>query len=57
MLVLLLTCCEYQEARKGMAAAGKVNVSDLEEKPVDDEPLVFANKQVRLCNLFGASIL
>ncbi|XP_021714834.1 pre-mRNA-processing protein 40A-like isoform X1 [Chenopodium quinoa] len=33
---------DLQEARKGMAAAGKV---DLSEKPTNDEPLVFANKQ------------
>lgn len=30
-----------------MAVAGKINVTPVEEKPVDDEPLVFANKQVR----------
>lgn len=36
---------DLEEARKGMAAAGKVNVSELEEKITDDEPLVFANKQ------------
>lgn len=36
---------DLEEARKGMAAAGKVNVSESEDKTVDDEPLVFANKQ------------
>lgn len=31
-----------------MAVAGKVNVTPVEEKSVDDEPLVYANKQVYL---------
>lgn len=36
-----------QEAKKVMAVAGKVNVTPpLEEKANDEEPLVFANKQV-----------
>lgn len=29
-----------------MAVAGKINVTPVEEKTQDDEPLVFANKQV-----------
>ncbi|KAM7280753.1 hypothetical protein ACFE04_007887 [Oxalis oulophora] len=36
---------DIEEAKKGMAAAGKVNVTASEEKPVDVEPLVFASKQ------------
>ncbi|EXC51391.1 Pre-mRNA-processing factor 40-A-like protein [Morus notabilis] len=36
---------DIEEAKKGMAVAGKINVTPVEEKPVDDEPLVFANKQ------------
>lgn len=36
---------DIEEAKKGMAVAGKVNVTPVEEKPVDDEPFVFANKQ------------
>lgn len=36
----------WQEALKGMAVAGKVNETVLEEKSADDEPLVFANKLV-----------
>lgn len=36
---------DIEEARKGMAVAGKVNETVLEEKSADDEPLVFANKQ------------
>ncbi|KAK6939748.1 WW domain [Dillenia turbinata] len=36
---------DIEEAKKGMAVAGKVNVTPLEEKAADDEPLVFANKQ------------
>lgn len=39
-------CCYLQEAKKGMATAGKVNVTPVEEKVPDDEPLVYANKQV-----------
>lgn len=35
-----------QEAKKGMAVAGKINVTPLEEKPVEDELLVYATKQV-----------
>ncbi|KAJ4965047.1 hypothetical protein NE237_016896 [Protea cynaroides] len=36
---------DLEEAKKGMAVAGKINVTPLEEKTVDDEPLVYANKQ------------
>ncbi|GMH23206.1 hypothetical protein Nepgr_025049 [Nepenthes gracilis] len=36
---------DLEEARKGMAVAGKVNVAQVEEKTIDDEPLVFSNKQ------------
>ncbi|GAB4839275.1 hypothetical protein Ancab_028802 [Ancistrocladus abbreviatus] len=36
---------DLEEAKKGMAVAGKVNVSQVEEKAIDDEPLVFASKQ------------
>ncbi|XVF64223.1 hypothetical protein PTKIN_Ptkin09bG0151300 [Pterospermum kingtungense] len=36
---------EIEEVKKGMATAGKVNVTPVEEKVPDDEPLVYANKQ------------
>lgn len=36
----------WQEAKKGMAVAGKVNATPAEEKTLDDEPLVYASKQV-----------
>ncbi|KAM7280653.1 hypothetical protein ACFE04_007787 [Oxalis oulophora] len=36
---------DIEEAKKGVDAAGKVNVTTSEEKPVDIEPLVFVNKQ------------
>ncbi|XP_062019148.1 pre-mRNA-processing protein 40A isoform X3 [Rosa rugosa] len=36
---------DIEEAKKGMAVAGKVNVTPLEEKAIDDEPLVYASKQ------------
>ncbi|XP_042506427.1 pre-mRNA-processing protein 40A-like isoform X2 [Macadamia integrifolia] len=36
---------DLEEAKKGMAVAGKTNVTPLEEKTVDEEPLVYANKQ------------
>ncbi|XP_043713830.1 pre-mRNA-processing protein 40A-like isoform X2 [Telopea speciosissima] len=36
---------DLEEAKKGMAVAGKINVAPLEEKTVDDETLVYANKQ------------
>lgn len=36
---------DIEEAKKGMAVAGKINVTQVEEKPVEDEPLAFANKQ------------
>lgn len=39
-------CVTLQEAKKGMAVAGKINVTPLEEKPVEDELLVYATKQV-----------
>ncbi|KAJ4701578.1 pre-mRNA-processing protein 40A [Melia azedarach] len=35
---------DIEEAKKGMAVAGKINVTPVEEKTPDDEPLVFANK-------------
>lgn len=35
---------DIEEAKKGMATAGKVNVTPVEEKVPDDEPLVYANK-------------
>ncbi|XP_024162945.1 pre-mRNA-processing protein 40A isoform X3 [Rosa chinensis] len=36
---------DIEEAKKGMAVAGKVNVTPSEEKAIDDEPLVYASKQ------------
>ncbi|KAF9621522.1 hypothetical protein IFM89_022540, partial [Coptis chinensis] len=36
---------DLEEAKKGMAVAGKINITPLEEKSVDDEPLVYASKQ------------
>ncbi|KAB1203954.1 Pre-mRNA-processing protein 40A [Morella rubra] len=35
---------DIEEAKKGMAVAGKINVTSLEEKALDDEPLIYANK-------------
>ncbi|XVF36456.1 hypothetical protein REPUB_Repub19eG0060200 [Reevesia pubescens] len=35
---------DIEEVKKGMATAGKVNVTPVEEKVPDDEPLVYANK-------------
>ncbi|ONK58883.1 uncharacterized protein A4U43_C08F710 [Asparagus officinalis] len=35
---------DLEEAKRGMPAAGKINVTPVEEKFVDEEPLVFANK-------------
>ncbi|XP_022768610.1 pre-mRNA-processing protein 40A-like isoform X2 [Durio zibethinus] len=35
---------DMEEAKKGMATAGKVNVTPVEEKVPDDEPFVYANK-------------
>ncbi|KAF9595353.1 hypothetical protein IFM89_000271 [Coptis chinensis] len=32
-------------SKKGMAIVGKINITPLEEKSVDDEPLVYASKQ------------
>ncbi|KAF9594765.1 hypothetical protein IFM89_034748 [Coptis chinensis] len=32
-------------SKKGMAVVGKINITPLEEKSVDDEPLVYASKQ------------
>lgn len=34
-----------EEAKRGMAAAGKVSVTPLEEKAPDDEPFIYASKQ------------
>ncbi|XP_024972688.1 pre-mRNA-processing protein 40A isoform X3 [Cynara cardunculus var. scolymus] len=36
---------DTEEAKKGMAVAGKVNTTQLEEKAVDDEPFIYASKQ------------
>ncbi|XP_050363071.1 pre-mRNA-processing protein 40A isoform X2 [Argentina anserina] len=36
---------DIEEAKKGMAVAGKVNETPSEEKSIDDEPLVYASKQ------------
>ncbi|CAI9777197.1 unnamed protein product [Fraxinus pennsylvanica] len=36
---------DIEEAKKGMAVAGKINVTPVEERPLDDEPLAYANKQ------------
>ncbi|KAL2529485.1 Pre-mRNA-proCES [Forsythia ovata] len=36
---------DIEEAKKGMAVAGKINVTPVEERPLDDEPIVYANKQ------------
>ncbi|MCL7023420.1 hypothetical protein MKW94_009241 [Papaver nudicaule] len=36
---------DLEEARKGMAVAGKINVTPSEEKGVEEETLVYANKQ------------
>lgn len=36
---------DIEEAKKGMAVAGKINVTPVEEKTPDEEPLVYANKQ------------
>ncbi|OVA01174.1 WW domain [Macleaya cordata] len=36
---------DLEEARKGMAVAGKINVTPSEEKAVDEETLIYANKQ------------
>lgn len=36
---------DMEEAKKGMPTGGKVNISALEEKLVDEEPLIYANKQ------------
>ncbi|KAF8377672.1 hypothetical protein HHK36_031056 [Tetracentron sinense] len=35
---------DIEEAKKGMAFAGKINTTPLEEKTVDDEPFVYATK-------------
>ncbi|XP_052202335.1 pre-mRNA-processing protein 40A isoform X2 [Diospyros lotus] len=36
---------DIEDAKKGMAVAGKVNVTPLEDKSVEDEPVVYASKQ------------
>lgn len=36
---------DIEEAKKGMAAAGKINVTPAEEKQMDNEPIAYANKQ------------
>ncbi|KAK1271481.1 Pre-mRNA-processing protein 40A [Acorus gramineus] len=35
---------DIEEAKKGMPVAGKVNITPLEEKVADEEPLIYANK-------------
>ncbi|PON65555.1 WW domain containing protein [Parasponia andersonii] len=35
---------DIEEAKKGMAVAGKINVTPMEEKSLDEEPLVYASK-------------
>nr|DAD48228.1 TPA_asm: hypothetical protein HUJ06_018165 [Nelumbo nucifera] len=35
---------DLEEAKKGMAVAGQINIATAEEKTIDDEPLVYANK-------------
>lgn len=46
MPYLILHYVKPQEAKKEMAIARKVNMVPVEEKAPDDEPLVYANKQV-----------
>ncbi|XP_075496106.1 pre-mRNA-processing protein 40A isoform X2 [Primulina tabacum] len=36
---------DIEEAKRGMAVAGKINVTSVEEKTEDEEPLIYANKQ------------
>ncbi|KAK4434333.1 Pre-processing protein 40A [Sesamum alatum] len=36
---------EIEEAKRGMAVAGKINVTPVEEKTTDDEPIIYATKQ------------
>ncbi|OAY85434.1 Pre-mRNA-processing protein 40A [Ananas comosus] len=36
---------ELEEAKKAMPVIGKINVTPVEEKVVDEEPMVYANKQ------------
>ncbi|KAJ8533203.1 hypothetical protein K7X08_016092 [Anisodus acutangulus] len=36
---------DIEEAKKGMAVTGKINVVLAEEKPADDEPFLYATKQ------------
>lgn len=36
---------DTEEAKKGMAVAGKVNTTVIEEKNVDEEPFIYASKQ------------
>lgn len=45
----------WQEAKRGMAVAGKVNVTPSEEKTVDEEPLVYASKQVCILDFMSLS--
>lgn len=42
----------WQEAKKGMAVAGKVNTTPVEEKAVDDEQFLYASKQVNCYYIF-----
>ncbi|XP_073112441.1 pre-mRNA-processing protein 40A isoform X1 [Elaeis guineensis] len=36
---------DLEEAKKAMPVTGKVNVTPMEEKTIDEEPLVYSNKQ------------
>lgn len=36
---------DMEEAKRGMPTTGKINVTPLEEKSVDEEPFIYANKQ------------
>ncbi|KAG0497796.1 hypothetical protein HPP92_002487 [Vanilla planifolia] len=36
---------DLEEAKRGMATTGKINITPLEEKIVDEEPFIYANKQ------------
>uniref|UniRef100_A0A1D1XH56 Pre-mRNA-processing factor 40 A n=1 Tax=Anthurium amnicola TaxID=1678845 RepID=A0A1D1XH56_9ARAE len=36
---------DLEEAKRGMPVIGKINVTPVEEKPIEEEPFVYANKQ------------
>lgn len=40
-----------QESKRELPGVGKINVPPPEEKPNDDETLVYANKLVRILNV------